>query len=531
MNFRTTFVLLVLLLGVGAYLMFSPGKSSDSSVQTSNPQKLLDISSNDVSKVIIAPAGGKRIVLERHTQEAQAPTIGPATSDWKITEPITAYADASKVSDLIDSLVNANSTSQVEIGSSAADYGLDTPQFTVDLEAGPKSVRLFIGRQVKAGNELYVQLQGKESTAEVVGADLLDKIDTTADKLRQAKLVNADVNAANWVSIDRPAGSYVLQKTAGTWEIALPTTLPTTQPAEQSAVGDLVSAINNAQAAGFAGPDDSEALLIGKPQATVKISTQAPSTQPAQTETIEFGALDSLVGKNVWVRVTPPGDMAKIPKDTMDSILKSPLDLRDRTICQVDPANVTEIRIVKNIPATTQPVEVPAHTQNTVLSRRPPRKIDLTLGPAAPTTQPTTGPSALASATQPSTQPAVAAATQPATVWQLTNEHVPRDADDSKVDTLLALFNPLKADKYLPILPPGKHETTYLVTITLAKGAPIDLEFSDPGEGSDSLVGVSGNLLFNCTRNLITSLDANFDKAAAAASAAPATPAVPGMGQ
>ena len=83
MNFRTTFILLVLLLGVGAYLMFSPGKSSTSSVQTSNPQKLLDISSNDVSKVIIAPADGKRIVLERHTQESQAPTIGPATSDWK----------------------------------------------------------------------------------------------------------------------------------------------------------------------------------------------------------------------------------------------------------------------------------------------------------------------------------------------------------------------------------------------------------------------------------------------------------------
>jgi hypothetical protein len=528
MNFRTTFILLALLLGVGAYVMLSPSKSPNGSAQTNNPQRLLDMSSNDVSKVVITPADGKRIVLERHTLESQATTVGPATSDWKITEPITSYADASKVSDLIDLLVSATSTAQVAIAGNAADYGLDTPQFTVDLEAGAKSTRLFIGRQVKAGNELYVQIEGKEGTAQVVGADLLDKIDTTADKLRQSKLVNADVNQANWVSIQRPSGSLELDKNAGVWQIALPTTKPTTEPADQSAVGDLVSAINNMAAAGFAGPDDSAALLIGQPQATVKIGTQSPTTQPsAQTETIEFGALDSLVGKNVWVRVTPPGDLAKGPKDSMDSILKSALDLRDRTIAQIDPATVREVRILKNIPATTQPIALPMQTHEVVLTRRPPKKIDLTVGPPLPSTQATTQPTTLA-LTQPATAPAAVAATAPATVWQITSTASPSDADDSKVDTLLGLFNPLKADKYLASLPaPGKPQTTYVVTITPTTGTPIDIEFSDPGDGSDSLVGVSGDLIFNCTRNLLTSLDANFAKSAATASPSSPTGATP----
>jgi hypothetical protein len=504
MNFRTTIILLILLLGVGAYILFL-GPAPSSTETKTNPTRLLDMASNDVSKLVITPADGTPIVLERSTQTNTAPTIGPAKSDWKMTAPVETYADAVKVSDLVDAIVTATSTSQIAIGSSAADYGLDHPQFTVELGAGPKSAKVYIGRQEKAGNELYVQMEGKD-VAEVIGADLLDKLDVTADQLRQPRLLDSDVNVANWISIARPTDALTLEKSGGQWQMAVvgarpASAVPTTLPADPSTVSDLVSALNNAQANGFGDSSSDPHLLIGTPQATVYISDQKPSTQPsALSETVEFGSPDSLLAKNVWVRVTPPGVLATIPKETMDSVLKSSLDLRDRNVVQIPSSGITRIRILKTIPATTQPFPRPAILHEVVLERRPPVKVSFKAGPPLPATRPTT-----MAATLP--------AAPPASVWMIVSTQKHADADDGKVDAVLGSFNPLHADKFLAAQPPSAGETTFLVTITTGKGPATQILFVDPGpNAADSPVGIWGSAIFNVPRAVITSLDTDFTK-------------------
>jgi hypothetical protein len=498
MNFRTTLILLVCLVIVGGYVMFTSRSNSTQSVQNTNPQRVVDVTSADVTKLIITPSGEPPIVLIRSTQTGSAPQIGPAVSDWKITAPQSVYADGMKVSDLLDAVVNATSTAQVGIGSNAADYGLDSPQFTIELDAGMKTLHLDIGRKEQAGNELYVRLEGNDN-AQVIAADLLDRLnDATVDKLRLARVVNADATAVNWLNIERPTDSLTLEKVAGQWQMSLPGKHPTTAPVEQSVAGDMISSINNMQATEFAAADADAKTLIGvTPQATVTLSSQAlPTTQPSvMSETVEFGLPDSLLGKNVWVRAMPPGSTFKIAKETQDSILKSSLDLRNRNVVQIDPDNVSEVRIVKLSPATTKPFNIPAGVRQVVLARRPPKPAEAA-GPKLPSTHPTTIP-----------------ATQPETVWQLRQNRIPADADDSKVTTLLSNFNPLKADQYLAAAPPGAGRTTYMVTITLKTGSPITIEFTDPGESSsDSPTGVYGDLNFNVARAVITSLDSDFAK-------------------
>jgi len=526
MNFRTTLILLVCLLLVGAYVMFTSGPNAPSRTNTSLT-KVFDLTSNDINKLTITPADGKRIVLERKTLEGSANAgISPAQSDWKISEPITAYADGMKVSDLLDTLVASTSTAQIPITGNGADYGLDTPQFTVDLEAGAKSVRLDVGRVEKAGNELYVRIEGKD-TAQVIAADLLDKLDTTAQKLRLTRMVNVDATTANWISIQRPVDPLTISKVAGNWEISLPGTRPTTLPAEQSVVQDLISAVNNAQATGFADATANASLLIGTPQATVTISaqppTQPPSTQPVPSATVEFGALDSLVGKNVWARITPPGVLATLPKDTMDAILKGPLDLRDKTVARIDPSDVTEIRIAKNRPLPTQPIALGSITYDIDLVRRPPEKVSVIAGPPVPTTVPTTGPTTLAS-TQPTTGPftQAVATTEPVkpppSVWQMVgSDKPPVDADDTKVDAALAAFSSLRADKYLPTSPTTTGRKTFFVTLTRKSGPPVSITFYDPGAtSSEPVLGIDGDAIFDVARTVITPLDVDFGKGGAA---------------
>ena len=252
----------------------------------------------------------------------------------------------------------------MKVAGNAADYGLDQPQFKVQVDAAGKSVKLNVGRNVKAGNELYVQVEGSD-VAQVVSADLLDKLDVKPDKLRLTRLVDADSMVARSLTIARPKDPVVLDKTGEQWRMSLPTTQPagaspTTLPAEASAVTDVLSALSNAQATGFADPGDNEAMLVGEPRATVTVGARPPTTQPdgrppADSVTIAFGSPDSLVGKNVWVRVTPGGVVATVSKETMDSVLKSPLDFRNREVVKVDPSAVTAVRVVKTVPAATQP--------------------------------------------------------------------------------------------------------------------------------------------------------------------------------
>jgi len=498
MNFRTTIILLVALLIVGGYVMFTSKSGSTSEIQTTNPTKVLDTTSVDVTKLTITPAGSPALTLQRSTQTGSAPQIGPAVSDWKIIGPPTVYADTMKVSDLLDAIVSATSTAQVPIDNNTADYGLDSPQYTVEITAGMKSFRLDIGRREQAGNELFVRVEGNNN-AQVVGADLLDRLtDATVDKLRLARVVNADSTAVNWVNIQRPVDSLTLTKVGGQWQMNLPGTAhPTTAPVEQSVATDMISSINNMQAGEFAGESADPNTLLGvTPQATVTFASASPTTQPsADSETVEFGLPDSLLGKNVWVRATPPGVMFKIPTDTQTAILKSSFDLRDRNVARVDPANVDNIRIVKLTPAMTRPAAIPASVQQIVIERRPPKPV-VKAGPHLPSTR---------AATQPTTAPA--------TVWQLVQTRVPTDADDSKVDTLLASFNPLKVDQYTASSPSAVGRTTYIVTITLKTGSPVTVEFTDPGESSsDTPTGVCGDLKFNVPRTVITSIDTNFAK-------------------
>jgi len=523
MNFRTTVILLVLLLGVVGYLYFTAGNAAPPEQRTINAQKLLDINSTDVSKVVLRPKDGKDIVLERSTLTNPTPTIEQAKSDWKLTSPITQYADTAKVTDLIDGVVGATSTSETALNSTnSAEFGLDDPQFTIEFQAGTKTVKVIIGRVEKAANELYVRVEGKD-VAEVVAADLLDKIDTTAEKLRLAKLITVDSSTANWVDVRRPSDPLTLEKAGGQWQLAATRPSnpdqPATMPTEDTAVSEMISAIGGATAVEFGDEASDGNLLIGKPRATVVISDKKQSTQPAEKETIEFGQSD-LQAKNVWVRVTPPGELATITKQTMDSILKSSVDLRDHNVVQVASSAVQSIRVVKTTPATTQPLPMPSKFISQEMTRRP--KLKVVEGPPVPVTQPTTEPTTMAS-TQPGTQPTTMASTQPvippppSTEWQITSTKIPGDADDSKVDAAVASFNPLKVDKFLwgrPTTRPSEPgQTTYLVTLTTDKGEEINVMISDPGEGAaDKPWGATSDAVFEVPRAVITALNVDFAK-------------------
>jgi hypothetical protein len=216
--------------------------------------------------------------------------------------------------------------------------------------------------------------------------------------------------------------------------------------------------------------------------------------------------------------VSNPPVLIKVPASTMDSFNKKPLDLRDRRVLDVDPAQVSKLTIVADTPSTTQPTAKPASKSETVLERK---KQSLALGPemplvplptTKPTTRPTTGPATQAAATQPTTQVAATQPALPPSNWTLNGKG---DGDDSRVDGLLEKLHPLRADKYIAgPLPTTQPSAKYIVHVWSeaaggAKSAQYEFRLSDQG-AEKPLIGEYNGLLFELQHSFLESITGDF---------------------
>ena len=518
MNIKTTIILLVALVGVGAFVFFTRDKSgTDDSTPKHEEHTLLDLKdSNTVTQFTITAADGRQIAGEksRGTDGMDA---------WKLTKPVTAVAETYKVSSLLSSLTSLKSTEQISSkGNALANSGLDNPKYTIELAQGDTKTKLLIGERLPVGDGVYVQVTGHDMI-DIVPSSVLDTLDKPASSLRKDKLFETAPPSVQQLTVLHKDGSQlVMQKQTKGWQVVQPQAMP----ADSSAVEDLASAVINMQPVEFV-DDPSRAFGLSKPQATVLFSTAAPSTQPMAGPTtgpttapvmmtggikVIFGGYDDVNKKNVFAQ-TEDGTIVKVPASVLDALDKKPLDVRDKNVLDIDPAQVSKITVAMNQPATTQPVAA-AMDHVVTLQKRPKPPIGppmplMTPKITAATTAPTTGPTT-APASQPTTAPVMLEASK--SEW-VTAGPQQMDAEDSKVATLLGQFHPLKVEKYLPLPATGKVVKQYTVTIlTMANPTPVVLTVTDPGN-EGNLVGACNGLTFELLRTTATEWSGDFTKA------------------
>src|SRR5688572_23072088 len=120
MNFRTTLVLLVALVIVGAWLFFTAGSGDKPKVSKADEKKLLDIESADVTKVVVTPREGTRTVFEKSGEE------------WRMTEPVNAPAEKWQVDGLVREVVELKKRGQ-PTDAKAASADVAAPSYRVEI--------------------------------------------------------------------------------------------------------------------------------------------------------------------------------------------------------------------------------------------------------------------------------------------------------------------------------------------------------------------------------------------------------------
>lgn len=458
MNFRTTLILFALLVAVGLAVFFVNHKGDDEGKTDAAAKKLVDLTADDVTKVVVTPAGGTRMAFERPAEEKDKKDKSPFAPgrEWKMLEPVAAGAQSWQVDALVRDVVALEGKSQLDADKKAT-VGLDQPQYTVEVTGKPKdgaakTVQLAFGRKAAVGDNLYVQVAGRDKIDVVHSTSLYDTLDRPVTDYRDKKLVNLTPDQVQQITVDRPGQPQMrLQRADGKWKVVAPVDLP----GDPTAVGDLVSSITTLNATEFVTPKAGSAAGtpafygFANPQLTVSFSTQTATTQPAAAPAgpatgpttlpsaivIRFGRAEDLMKKNVFVSVTAPGAasgaLATVSTTSLESFKKSPLDLRDRTVADLKADEVSEFAVAVDRPSTTQPSTRPSEHRTIRVARK---QESLQLGPSLPTPvpaaptppagtpaatpapTPTTGPATPATPpTQPAASPTTAPTTSPAT--------------------------------------------------------------------------------------------------------------------
>jgi hypothetical protein len=445
MNFKTTFILLIIFLAVGAYLFFSTRGGGGETDDKAREQLVLDVPVGEVTQIGISAANGDKLLMEKRGEE------------WRILQPVQAKADSWQAEQLATAIVGMKHEGHVDReNADAAKTVTDKPAYHLELTTKDNKTRkIAVGQKTVVGNTTFVQVDGK-GRVYVVSGEIHERLGKPASEYRQTQLVSATTSQLNRIELQAADRTLTLARQDGNWQI----TAPTTMPAERSAVESLAGSLTALRANEFVATDTPATKTgLESPRLTVRFTADGKDAATV----VKIGNYTDLLKKHLYAQAGD-GPIATITSFAYDSLNKGPLDLRSKDVMRVDAKQVSAVTIAYDLPATTQPTTQPARSGEVRLTKKTP---DLTMGPALPTTAPATAPAA--------------EVTESEAKWTVEGrEGAVADAD---VDDLLRQFDPLKATKFVTEAP---EDVTgrYTIRLTLGEGNSQQVELIQPATGS-----------------------------------------------
>ncbi len=228
MNFKTTFILLVLVVAGAALWIVTGRKPAETATQpevkTDNkPRYVFDPrpERDAIVKVTFERAGKPTLVFER---DPDAKRPGPDT--WRMVEPLESPTESYLVDGLATTVTSLQYKRVVTSGAggvSPQDAGLDPPAATLTIHTrDDKDFALEIGKRVALSNDMYVRIAGDQRIF-IIARDLTRDIDRKVNDYRAKSLIRLSASDARHVEITHGGKTYDFTRNdAGEWVINQP---------------------------------------------------------------------------------------------------------------------------------------------------------------------------------------------------------------------------------------------------------------------------------------------------------------------
>jgi hypothetical protein len=203
MNPRTTGILLLVALALGAFVWFYEIEGEEAREEAAAAEKRLfpGLEAEDVQWVQLGTRDGAQATLERGDE------------GWVLVEPVAFAADAFAADCIASNLADLGSESVLEDPQASEEYGLAEGARVIRFRAGDEEHVLRIGDTTPIGGGSYARVEGRDAvvTIPTFKATSFDK--SLAD-LRERRIVALDTAAVERVEVGWPDGGVTLERVA-----------------------------------------------------------------------------------------------------------------------------------------------------------------------------------------------------------------------------------------------------------------------------------------------------------------------------
>jgi hypothetical protein len=260
---RSTVALLVVLVGLGAYIYFVTWKQPDSSDPASKQEK-----------VFASLEADKIEELKIKAEKGDTTSLVKKNGAWQLTAPVNVKADDSEISAITSGLTQINVVRVVdENPTDLKEYGLATPRVQIDFRAsGDKDYRkLIIGDKSATGSDLFAR-RNDEKKVFLIPAYHDSSFNKDTFGLRDKKLLAFDRDKVDRVELAAGGKNVALTKEGAEWKLTAPLQVRADFGAVEGLMGRLQTAQMKSIAADDASPADVKKYGLDKPDVTVNVN-------------------------------------------------------------------------------------------------------------------------------------------------------------------------------------------------------------------------------------------------------------------
>ncbi|MBM62818.1 MAG: hypothetical protein CL484_07715 [Acidobacteria bacterium] len=273
---RSTLILLVITLGLGAYIYFV--ESGQPPAGTPEPlEKVFGFESDDITSIAVTSETGDHTVIEKIDDR------------WQLIEPFNSNVDVTKVVSLSSSLASLEMqrvVAEPEDSVDLATFGLTRPRITIQIRTAPDFDRqLLIGERTPTGSDVYATVA--DSNRVFLMSGFLDTtFNQTTFDLRDKTILDITQDQVDSFEVTSPERTIQLRKDENQWSLVSPITARADLAVADSMIGRLSTgqmqsveeeSTDDLEAYGLDRPRLSVAVGLGGSEATLHIGNSTPA--------------------------------------------------------------------------------------------------------------------------------------------------------------------------------------------------------------------------------------------------------------
>ncbi len=328
---RSTIALLVVLIGLGAYIYFVTWKRSDSADATSKQEK-----------VFASLEADKIEELKVKAEKGDNTTVVKKNGAWQLTQPVTTKADDTEVSGITSGLTQISIVRIVdENPGDLKEYGLAAPRLEIDFKAsGDKDYRkLLVGDKSPTGSDMFAK-RNDEKRVFLIPAFQDSSFNKDTFNLREKQLLKFERDKVDGVEIAAAGKNLAIGKDGGEWKLTTPVQVRADFGAVEGLMGRLQSAQMKSIVADEAAPADLKKYGLDKPEVTVNVKAGSARATLLVGGKAEDGT--------IYVRDASRPMVMTAESSLVDDLKKGADDYRRKDIFEFRAYNATRVELTRN---------------------------------------------------------------------------------------------------------------------------------------------------------------------------------------